>query len=113
MSSSRIVCQFASTSAIQGKRSFGKKVASPTSDLFPINRSIGVSPRSPTAIVNSTVRSHSDFCDPVVTRYILLRPAGSSGLCGLSQCRHLWRLRELLQRPLLQLGGPLGGESEP
>ena len=52
-----IVSQLASISAIQGKRSFPKKVASPTSDRFPMNSSIGASTRSPKAIVSSTVRS--------------------------------------------------------
>ena len=65
-----------------GKRSSWKNVASPTSERRPMNRSIGARMRSPTAIVVSTVRSHSDLdttCSPPVLA-ASCQPAAARGL---------------------------------
>src|SRR5947199_3030466 len=124
-SSSRMTCQFSSISPTHAKRSSGKKVASPTSERRPMNRSTGASTRSPMAIVHSTVRSHSDFVSSsfldmrcllpaVASREQLKRaPDGGPRLRGLAQSGQLGRLGELLQRPLLELRGALGREAEP
>src|SRR4029077_7012699 len=95
-SSSRIISQCSSTCATHGKRSNGKNCPSPTNERFPMKRSTGARMRSPTTIVHWTTRFH--------IRLFILR-------C-LAQGRQLGRLRELLQRALLQLRGSLGGEAE-